>query len=96
MNDNLNKSEEYKRIGFKPEPISRLLKLTNWYADQREMRKSLIVNHKDFCCPVSGTILDMDDSFILTFKSNTTIVSSSGLNKLIEKHGNNIIGLINT
>jgi len=68
------------------------LKKTPWYKMQRQARKDLIMGHIDFCCPVTGTVLDMDRSFIV---HKATIVSQEGFSKLVEQDENNF-SLLNT
>lgn len=91
-NDYCNKSLAYKERGFKEVPIYTILKLSQWYADQKPIRRDMIRRHKSFCCPFSGEVLDMSDSFIVCNR----VVSSTGLQMMIDKKGLGVIGGINT
>ena len=57
-------------------------------SDLRELRRSLIISHRDFCCPVTGEILDVDDSHIVKFYDpktmtwKTDVISANGCRKL--------------
>jgi hypothetical protein len=92
MNDRLNKNPEYLKRGFMPESPTVLLKLCPWYKDQEIIRVSLIQSHPSFCCAVTGEILDCRDSFIL----KGGVYSRKGVNRLLEKHGLDLLRCIET
>ena len=77
---------------YKPVGPAIILKQVSFYKDQQDIRQYKIMGHRSFCCPVTGEILDMDDSFIL----KNEIISANGLNKLVEKHGFDLIASVNT
>lgn len=54
-----------------------------------QLRLGMIQMHATFACPVSGEILDIDESVLVGGKDGTklTVISKNGLNKLIERHG---------
>ena len=91
-NKSCNKNPAYSDANFKPRPVTDLLKLTPWYVDQESMRQAVLIKHATFCCPVTGEIMDMRDSFLFP----QGIMSTNGVNRLVEKHGFKIIGALLT
>ena len=90
QNLHLNKNPDFKIENYKPLKITTMLKVMPWWKDQLEIRRYKIITHKSFCCPVTGEILDMNDSFIV----RGNIVSSNGLENLLKKEPK-ILGMVN-
>ncbi len=90
MNEQHNKNPKWTE--YKSLPITKLIKLMEWWQDQEETRKFAIQSSRSFCCPITGEILDMGDSFLI----RNQIISSNGLESLIKKHGPDIIAGVNT
>jgi len=88
-------NDSFDMKNFKPMSITLLLKKMPWYKDQKIYRQDLIVGHRDFFCPISKQILDMNDSFILKLKGQHHIVSSKGVDIALEKNPD-YLGLIVT